>query len=243
MKKITKVLAAIMLMTAVIMTACNPENDPNNGNDNGGGNDSGGNGSYNGHDYVDLGLPSGTWWAPCNVGTDTPEGCGDYFAWGETEPKAVYGTDNYKYYNSNGELTKYCVLGSGVLDNLIYLEPVDDAATANWGSGWCTPSWEQWEELRTKVSSMTWTTQNEMYGWLFTGSNGNTLFLPAAGSRWAEEIGYVGGYGFYWSNQLYWEGSFYSNSTCYAYCDPQWISRKDGPRWYGFTVRPVRAAR
>ena len=222
-----------MLTAAAMMTACEPEEEPSNEGDN----------TLNGHEYVDLGLPSGTLWATCNVGADTPEGCGDYFAWGETEPKASYGTDNYKYHDSDGMLTKYCVLaGAGIPDNLIFLEPIDDAATANWGDGWCTPSWEQWEELRTKVSSMKWVSQNEMYGWLFTGPNGNTLFLPAAGSRWSDNIGYVGGYGFYWSNQLYWEGSFYSNSTCYAYCDPQWIQRKDGVRWYGMTVRPVCSA-
>ena len=92
-----------MLMAAVIMTACTPESDPNNnGNDNGGGN-----GTYNGHDYVDLGLPSGTLWATCNVGTDTPEGCGDYFAWGETKTKAVFDAASYKYVAGQyHELTK-----------------------------------------------------------------------------------------------------------------------------------------
>ena len=248
MKRIKKVLAALMLMAAVIMTACSPESDPNNnGNDNGGGNNSGGNGTYNGHDYVDLGLPSGTLWATCNVGTDTPEGCGDYFAWGETKTKAVFDAASYKYVAGQyHELTKYCVNAffgyNGFADNLTTLEPIDDAATANWGSGWCMPSWEQWEELRTKVASMTWTTQNEMYGWLFTGSNGNTLFLPAAGSRWAEEIGYVGTEGFYWSNQLYKDYYGFNNSSCYAYLDSKWIMRKESDRYRGFTVRPVRSS-
>ena len=62
-----------------------------------------------GHEYVDLGLPSGTLWATCNVGADTPEGYGDYFAWGETEPKEVYSWETYKWCNGDEySMTKYC---------------------------------------------------------------------------------------------------------------------------------------
>ena len=91
---------------------------------NGGG--GGGNGTYNGHDYVDLGLPSGTLWATCNVGADTPEGCGDYFAWGETETKAIYNWSTYKYcMGEMDELTKYCYQSSwgynGFVDSLVVL--------------------------------------------------------------------------------------------------------------------------
>ena len=67
----------------------------------GGGNGGGGNGTYNGHAYVDLGLPSGTLWATCNVGATTPEGYGDYFAWGETQPKGYYDWSTYMYYNGD----------------------------------------------------------------------------------------------------------------------------------------------
>ena len=68
-----------------------------------------GNGTYNGHDYIDLGLPSGTLWAACNVGAETPEGLGSYFAWGETTTKADYDWSTYKYCNgSENTLTKYC---------------------------------------------------------------------------------------------------------------------------------------
>ena len=100
-----------------------------------------GNGSYNGHDYIDLGLPSGTMWATCNVGAENPEGYGDYFAWGETQPKAIYTDSNYVYSNGGCEdFTKYCTKPefgyNGFTDNLKTLQPSDDAATVNWGEGW-----------------------------------------------------------------------------------------------------------
>jgi hypothetical protein len=93
-------------------------------------------GSYNGYDFVDLGLPSGTLWAICNVGADTPEGYGDYFAWGETTPKDTYDWNTYRHFNySFNQFTKYCSnsnLGyNGFTDDLTTLEPIDDAATAN----------------------------------------------------------------------------------------------------------------
>ena len=103
MKKIVKILTAVMLMTAMVLTACDPEEEPNNGDNNGVG-------TYNGHNYVDLGLPSGTLWAACNVGANTPEEYGDYFAWGETAPKTTYNWSNYKYCNGGdgwNTLTKY----------------------------------------------------------------------------------------------------------------------------------------
>ena len=66
-------------------------------------------GAHNGHEYVDLGLPSGLKWATCNVGANSPEEYGDYFAWGETEPKTTYNWDSYKYYDGSNltKLTKY----------------------------------------------------------------------------------------------------------------------------------------
>ena len=75
------------------------------------------------HEYVDLGLPSGTLWATCNIGATIPEGMGDYFAWGETAPKEIYDMDNYKWYNSSSDkLTKYCTDGMSVESGLDGLE-------------------------------------------------------------------------------------------------------------------------
>jgi uncharacterized protein (TIGR02145 family) len=170
--------------------------------------DNSGGGSGDEYAYVDLGLPSGTLWATCNVGADTPEGYGDYFAWGETQPKDVYNWSNYQYCNVDGsdyQLTKYCNNSSygynGFTDNLTTLQPGDDAATANWGSGARMPTRQEWEELENYCSSV-WTTQNGVNGRRFTGPNGNTLFLPAAGGRWGDELYYAGSDGYYWSSSL-----------------------------------------
>ena len=200
MKKFMKAMAAMILMTAVVFSAgCKPDDD------NGGG---GASGSLNGHNYVDLGLPSGTLWATCNVGADTPEGHGDYFAWGETTTKTTYNWSTYKYCNGGEEmksLTKYCNDSNfgynDFTDNLTVLQPMDDAATANWGNGWCMPTVEQWRELYL-YTTHTWTEQNGVNGRLFTASNGNNLFLPAAGYRWDDVHNSAGSIGYYWSSSL-----------------------------------------
>ena len=147
------------------------------------------------HEYVDLGLPSGTLWATCNVGANAPEEFGDYFAWGETAPKDVYNWSTYQYYDGSN-LTKYT--GS---DGLVTMLPEDDAATANWGDEWRMPAKEEWQELLDNTTNK-WTTQNGVNGRLFTGSNGNSLFLPAAGFRWDDDLNYVGSYGYFWSSSL-----------------------------------------
>ena len=169
-------------------------------------NDISNNGTYNGHDYIDLGLPSGTMWATCNVGADNPEDYGDYFAWGETQSKATYTESNYVYsHGSYNQLTKYCSQSNfgidGFTDDLTTLQSDDDAATANWGEGWSTPTNKQWVELLTKCSR-SWTTINGVKGCLFTGRNGNTIFLPAASSRNEEDSRGVGDDGSYWSSSL-----------------------------------------
>ncbi len=159
--------------------------------------------------FVDLGLPSGLLWAACNVGADNPEDYGDYFAWGETQPKSTYNWSTYQYANGTSlddpQLTKYCnnpTYGyNGFTDNLTTLLPEDDAAMANWGSGWRMPTEEEWQELYNNTPN-TWTTQNGVHGRLFTASNGNSLFLPAAGERWDDEFSGAGYYGTYWSSSL-----------------------------------------
>lgn len=179
------------------------------GGNNGGGGSGGGtnvSGSYNGHDYVDLGLPSGTKWATCNVGAATPEDYGDYFAWAETTTKTSYEWNNYQYCNHiSYELTKYCNNSSygldGFTDNLTKLQSSDDAATANWGGNWRMPTKTEWEELYQKTTS-TWTSQNGVEGRLFTANNGNMLFLPAAGKYVFDSNYSIAQEGYYWSGML-----------------------------------------
>ena len=201
-------------------------------------------GSGDDHDYVDLGLPSGTLWATCNVGADAPEGYGSYFAWGETQTKATYSLSTYQYCNgSYNTLTKYCNNSNygynGFTDNLTTLLPEDDAATANWGSGWRMPTKDEWLELYQNTTH-TWTARNGINGCLFTASNGNNLFLPAAGCRFGNNTNLVGSYGYYWSSSLYtdepssaWD--FYFNSGNYRVYSNY--------RNNGQSVRAVRSAR
>lgn len=160
-------------------------------------------GGYDDLDWVDLGLPSGLLWATRNVGANSPEDFGDYFAWGEIQPKSYYNGETYKYYIEGGlKITKYNTDSYyGAVDNLTTLQPGDDVATANWGGGVCMPTKEEWEELDNNCTSV-WMTQNGVSGRQFTGPNGNTLFLPAAGDRWWDGL-FDGDGGFYWSSSLY----------------------------------------
>ena len=104
---------------------------------------------HNGHEYVDLGLPSGIKWATCNVGATTPEEYGDYFAWGETQPKDYYDWSTYKYCNGDEySITKYCTRSTyGTVDIKTTLELSDDAARVNWGGKWRMPTIEEQKEL------------------------------------------------------------------------------------------------
>ncbi len=134
-------------------------------------------------EYVDLGLS--VMWATFNVGANKPEEYGDYFAWGETEPKTNHNYDwtTYKWCNgSYNTLTKYNTDSEyGVVDNKKILESSDDAATANWGGDWRMPSTEEWNELFSN-SSLKWEEHNGVSGVALTSvRNGNSIFLPAAG--------------------------------------------------------------
>ncbi len=197
-------------------------------------------GTLSGHDWVDLGLPSGTRWATCNVGTTVPEGYGDYFAWGETTTKTTYNWSTYIYCNgSNSTLTKYCNNSSygnnGFTDNLTTLEASDDAAAANWGTGWRMPTREEMNELYSNCTHE-WTTQNGVNGRLFTGPNGNSIFLPAAGRRVDSDLGYAGSCGYYMSSSLFSSGTDYAWSL---YFNSDGYDMGISCRYYGLTVRAV----
>lgn len=158
-------------------------------------------------DYVDLGLPSGTLWARCNVGANSPEKVGDYFAWGETSTKQMYDWKQYKYSSFiDGEykLNKYCTNSScgvnGFVDSLTVLEPVDDVAMTILGGDWRMPTAEDYDELYQNTT-FTWTAINGVYGRLLTGSNGNSIFLPATGFRLDNQL-ICTGLGIYWSSSL-----------------------------------------
>ena len=196
------------------------------------------------HEYVDLGLPSGTLWATCNVGANSPEEYGDYFAWGETQPKDVYDWSTYQYCNGSiSTLTKYCNNPdcgyNGFTDNLTTLLPEDDAAAVNWGGDWHMPSNDNWEELYENTTHI-WTTWNGVKGRLFTASNGNSLFLPAAGYYEGSSLNLVGCDGNYQPT------SFKPNDPNCAYrfdfgSDPGHCYIYYGVRSRGNSVRAVRS--
>lgn len=239
-------LYTLLAMLLFFAAGCTKPDEPNNGGDNNGGDNGGGNnggGTTPVMESVDLGLPSGTLWATCNVGADTPEGYGDYFAWGETTPKDTYNWLTYQHCNGSfNQLTKYCNnsnLGyNGFVDNLTTLEPIDDAATANWGSGWRMPTQAEWQELYDNTNG-TWHTRNGVKGWLLTATNGNSLFLPAAGCRWGDQHLSNGSYGEYWSSSF-----FDLFCAWYFSIDPatgSYLGNSD--RFCGFSVRAVRSAK
>ena len=206
-----------------------------------------------GHEWVDLGLPSGTLWATCNLGATSPEDFGSYFAWGETMPKYSYSWSTCSLCNGTStSLTKYCTNSIfGTVDNKAELDPEDDAAYVNWGLNWRMPTAEQQHELYINCTSQ-WMTVNGVNGYLMTGSHGNTLFLPAAGyysgmSLYEESLD-----GVYWSRSLGSNGSFDPDDpdagydlgddfSMYFYSD-YWYDLSSNRRPEGLVVHPVRVS-
>ena len=177
---------------------------------------------------IDLGLPSGTKWACCNVGAEKPEDYGGYFAWGETSEKSRYYPDTYIHCDGS---STYHDIGKDIAGTQY------DAATANWGSPWVMPNKEQMEELYNRCTSE-WTTENGVKGRRFIGPNGASIFLPAAGTRWIDGLYDRGSHGYYWSSTLYeslegsaWWLGFYSGEVATYYTLGT---------FYGHSVRPVR---
>lgn len=188
---------------------------------------------------VDLGLPSGLKWASMNVGATKPEEYGEYFAWGETEPKTDYSWSTYKFElgtDYNGPFSKYVTNSSyGTVDNKTVLDPEDDAAHVNWGGSWRMPTAEECDELINKCT-WTWTSQNGVNGRLVTGPNGKSIFLPAAGRRYDTNLGYAVSSGYYWSSSLGTDGP---SSAYYVNFGSVGVGMGGYGRCCGLSVRPV----
>ena len=195
------------------------------------------------HTYADLGLPSGTLWATCNVGANSPEEYGDYFAWGETKGynsgKTEFSLDTYKWFKEDGE-TKY---DGG---NKTELDLEDDVAYVNWGPEWRMPSKEQFRELIDDDNTYSdWTTQNGVKGYKITSRrNGNSIFLPAAGYRIDSAFKETGSRGEYWFRTfgLDEDGWYYNSGYLYLYSLSIGFSSNNflDDRSYGHSIRPVR---
>ena len=192
------------------------------------------------HEYVDLGLPSGTLWATCNVGANAPQEYGDYFAWGETAPKDDYSWNTYKLSNgSSSSMKKYCTNSSyGKVDNKTTLELSDDAANINWGGEWHVPSLEQLNELRSQCEWIH-SDLNGVDGYLVKSkTNGNTIFLPTAGQHVNTSRG-DDGRGIYWSSTLRSARPSYAHNVFFG-LDLGGLSDDDNSlRYRGCSVRPV----
>ncbi len=193
-----------------------------------------------GHEYVDLGLS--VMWASMNVGAENPEEYGDYFAWGETTTKTTYNWSTYKHCNgAANKLTKYNANSSyGVVDNKTQLDLSDDAARANWGGVWRMPTDAELSELKTNCV-WKWTTLNGVDGYKVTSkTNGNSIFIPAAGSYSDSSLGKAGGNGYYWSSLLNADKSY--SAWRVGFSSSSAINNYDN-RYYGFSVRPVFGSR
>lgn len=191
--------------------------------------------------WVDMGLPSGTLWYSCNIGTTKPQGYGAYFAWGETKPKADYSWDTYKWGTAGSSLTKYCDNYSygldGYTDNLMQLEYSDDAARASMGGDARMPTREEWTELKNNCTGE-WTTYKGVNGWMLTSkNNGNKLFLPAAGYRNGSALSDASTLGYYWTSYLLSESS--SGAIDFKVDTDSLYNAWYGDRASGYSVRAV----
>lgn len=195
----------------------------------------------NGHKAVDLGLS--VRWATCNVGASKPEEYGNYYAWGETKPKTDYSWSTY-----------FDIAKSGIKEGLYgpswesfekynsyeekrrKLLKEDDVATLKWGASWRTPLKKEFEELWALPHK--WEVVNGISGMRFTSSNGNTIFLPAAGGK--KDLEHVAkGMAIYWTSEIYLTDHDTSDSG-FAWI----IDENEGGvaylnRYQGFSIRPV----
>jgi len=192
------------------------------------------------YEYVDLGLS--VKWATFNVGATRPEEYGDYFAWGETEPKTNYDWSTYKYCNgSENALTKYCSKSdcgyNGYTDTKTTLDPDDDVAQIKWGGNWRMPTNPEIIELRYNCD-WEWITQNGVNGWKVTSKkdSSRSIFLPAAGFRSDTSVKYAGLYGLYSSSYL--SEEFPNDATDFFFrsVEAGWVHYR---RSCGRSVRPV----
>lgn len=182
----------------------------------------------NGHKFVDLGLPSGLLWAECNVGASLPSEAGDYFAWGETETKETYSWDTYKWKgSSSSEMSKY-----NRTDGKRILDPEDDAAIANWGTGCRMPSRDDFMELAYECEWIKQANDQRCEGYLVKGPNGNSIFLPYASYKSSGASCSIS----------YWSSSTSASLAKLTYAFGVGVSNYytgDAFRYIGLPIRPV----
>ena len=203
-----KKIYLVMTLVCMMMVSCKPSNPY------------AGDGKIQGYEYVDLGLS--VKWATCNVGATTPEEFGNYYSWGELEPKTEYTFENCSTEGLN-------------IGDITYMAEYNTAA-ANWDTAWRIPTYEEIDELCTKCT-WEWTTLNDVNGYKVTAENGKSIFLPAAGYyRGAFHVG-EGSNGGYWSTMPFEIGTTYAYSLYFNH--DNFMIDYDGHRHFGVSVRPV----
>ena len=192
---------------------------------------------------VDMGTTTADgyklYWGTTNLGASKPEDYGDHYAWGETETKENYFWETYKYgTSSSGPFSKYNTISPcGSIDNKTVLEPEDDVANVKLGGKWRMPTDAEWTELRTKCT-WTWVTNyngSGINGSLVKATNGNSIFLPAAGYRNSSDLRGAGSSGCYWSSFLC--ANYPGLAYVISFSSDHTSSGSD--RYLGRSVRPV----
>ncbi len=180
---------------------------------------------------IDLGI--GVKFACCNVGASSPEQYGDYYAWGETNEKMTYDENHYPGHgNQYFKNRKYIDYGADISGTQY------DVAHVKWGVNWQIPTKEQMDLLKDRCKKE-WITYKRVEGCRFIGPNGNSIFLPAAGSRWYDETNHVGYSGGYWSSTSSTQSSNNTKDSFFLFFDNSRIEISHRDRATGSSVRPV----
>ena len=196
-------------------------------------------GKVDGYDYVDLGLS--VKWAVYNIGADAPEKYGSYFAWGETSEKESYSYENYSFfYRTSNSPINFTNIGNNISGTRY------DVAYSRWGGAWRMPTNKDYDEIEEKCFSK-WIVYKGVKGRLFTASNGNSIFFPAAGQKSiydTEDLAEVEGY--YWTSIS--GGVGFEGSACsfkFSFNDNEYYGGSAGwhhSRTAGMTIRAVNAS-
>ena len=178
---------------------------------------------------VDLGLPSGTKWASYNLGATRPEDYGGYYAWGELEKKDSYSWNTYLH--CDGE-DYSCYELPNPISGTIY-----DIVKMKWGGSWRMPTMDDFSEL-SENCQVEWVSRNGIKGCLVTGSNGNSIFLPASGWIGGDTKNNVNEYGLYWMPYQFEDNRYYGKSLA-GFIGESGIDEALGDRYAGYSIRPV----
>lgn len=186
---------------------------------------------------IDMGLS--VKWASCNLGANSPEGLGDYYAWGEVKPKKQYNWKSYKWsgddYDTQIKYNPKTEFGKTDWKHII--ETIDDAARNRLGGQWRIPTLEEWDELFHN-SDISYVIYKGISGNMFMSKkNGNAIFLPFAGMRYDDQIGDIGKFGLYWSSSLDKENPDRAWSADMGISGSMMFAIM---RYRGYSIRPVR---